>query len=114
MANCEQHLQNGYLAFSRHRDLIAQLVSQLQPTNKRAKTELSSAAAQIHALADCIRETTQHSCYELLCVSAGLDGILQFLDLQSDRSPAHQSLHCLLSPLKQQLDSALSQVHDML
>ncbi|TPQ43128.1 DUF1484 family protein [Cupriavidus pinatubonensis] len=114
MANGEQHLQNGHLAFFRHRNLIAQLVSQVQPATKRAKTEISSATAQINALADCIRETTQHSCQELLCVSAGLDGILQFLDLQSDRSPAHQSLYCLLSPLKQQLDSALSQVHDML
>ncbi|MBP0633498.1 DUF1484 family protein [Cupriavidus sp. AcVe19-1a] len=110
----EQNLPNGNLAFFRQRDLIAQLVSQVRPANPRAKTQLSSAVAQINALADCIRETTQDSCYELLRVSAGLDGILRFLDLQSDKSPAHHSLHCLLSPLKQQLDSALSQVHDML
>lgn len=109
-----QQLPNGELAFFRQRDLLTQLTSQVRPANPHAKAQLSSAVAQINALADCIRETTQDSCYELLRVSAGLDGILRFLDLQSDKSPAHHSLHCLLSPLKQQLDSALSQVHDML
>lgn len=103
-----------HLALCRQHRMITQLMTQVRPADTRAKTELNVAMEQIGALGDCIRETTQDSCYALLRVSAGLDGILRFLDLQSDRSPAHHSLHCLLSPLKQQLDEALSRVHDML
>ncbi|EHP41245.1 hypothetical protein OR16_21141 [Cupriavidus basilensis OR16] len=102
------------LALFRQRDLIAQLLSQINPTNKRAKAQLGAAVTQIHSLGDCIRETTQDSCSELLDVSAGLDGILKLLDLQRDKSPEHYSLYCLLTPLKRQLDDALSNVHDML
>ena len=110
-----EHQQPAHhLALCRQQRMIAQLMTQVRPANTRAKAELNVAMEQIDALGDCIRETTQDSCYALLRVSAGLDGILRFLDLQSDRSPAHHSLHCLLSPLKQQLDEALSRVHDML
>ncbi|GJG95836.1 DUF1484 family protein [Cupriavidus pauculus] len=109
-----QRLTGNELAFFRQRDMLSQLVSQIRPTNRRSKAELSSAVAQINALSESIRETAQDSCYELLRVSAGLEGILRFLDLESDRSPAHHSLHCLLSPLKHRLDEALSHVHDML
>ncbi|MEN7528134.1 DUF1484 family protein [Cupriavidus sp. DL-D2] len=107
-------LSGNQLAFFRQRDMLLQLLSQIHPANRRSKVELSSAVAQINALNESIRETAQDSCHELLRVSAGLDGILRFLDLESDRSPAHHSLHCLLSPLKQRLDEALSHVHDML
>lgn len=109
-----QHLTGNQLAFFRQRDMLSQLVSQIRPANRRSKAELTCAVAQINALSESIRETAQDSCHELLRVSAGLEGILRFLDLESDRSPAHHSLHCLLSPLKQRLDEALSHVHDML
>ncbi|SDC10233.1 Protein of unknown function [Cupriavidus sp. YR651] len=109
-----QHLTGNELAFFRQRDMLSQLVSQILPTNRRSKAELSSAVAQINALSESIRGATQNSCYELLRVSAGLEGILRLLDLESDRSPTHLRLHCMLSPLKKQLDEALSHVHDML
>ncbi|MBV8271639.1 MAG: DUF1484 family protein [Cupriavidus sp.] len=110
----EHQQREHHLALCQQRRLIAQFVTQLRPANARARTQLNAAMDQITALGDCIRDTTENSCYALLRVSAGLDGILCLLDLQSDKSPAHHSLHCLLSPLKEQLDEALSHIHDML
>ncbi|MGD7165496.1 DUF1484 family protein, partial [Ralstonia solanacearum] len=50
----------------------------------------------------------------LLNVSTGLIGILQLLDLWSDRAWECRCLHCLLVPLKLELDDALSDIQKML
>lgn len=103
-----------HLALCRQQDMLEDFASKLPPASKRSRAELSSTLAQISALSERIRVTTQDSCYELLNVSAGLDGILRLLAVEGMHSATHQSVHCLLSPLKRQLDDALHNVHDML
>ena len=102
------------LAMMQQRQLVSQLVHQVQQTSRRAAVQFGAPLEQLLNVGELIRQTTEQSCAELWRVSAGLDGILRLLDLQSDRSPEHESLHCLLAPLKQQLDRALGNVHDML
>ncbi|MGA4285132.1 DUF1484 family protein, partial [Ralstonia nicotianae] len=53
-------------------------------------------------------------CARLLNVTTGLVGILQLLDLWSDRAWECRCLHCLLVPLKLELDDALSDIQKML
>jgi len=111
------HKHNGTprtLALMRHRKLTSQLVHQVHQSSARAKAQFGAELEQLQTVGQLITETTEQSCAELLRVSAGLDGILRLLYLQSDRSPEHESLHCLLAPLKQQLDRALGNVHEML
>lgn len=102
------------LALIKQRKLTSQLVHQVHRSSASAKTQFGAALEQLQTVGELITETTEQSCAELLRVSAGLDGILRLLYLQSDRSPEHESLHCLLAPLKQQLDRAVGNVHDML
>lgn len=102
------------LAMMQQRKLVSQLVHQVQQASNRAAAQFGAPLEQLLDVGELIRQTTEQSCAELWRVSAGLDGILRLLDLQSDRSPEHESLHCMLAPLKQQLDRALGNVHDML
>lgn len=102
------------LAMMQQRQLVSQLVHQVQQASNRAAAQFGAPLEQLRDMGELIRHTTEQSCAELWRVSAGLDGILRLLDLQSDRSPEHESLHCLLAPLKHQLDRALCNVHDML
>ncbi|OAI75147.1 hypothetical protein RSP799_23880, partial [Ralstonia solanacearum] len=61
-----------------------------------------------------IYTTTEEACARLLNVSTGLIGILQLLDVWSDRAWECRCLHCLLAPLKLELDDALSDIQKML
>ncbi|AMP36824.1 DUF1484 family protein [Ralstonia solanacearum] len=102
------------LALMQQRELTTQLASQVHRSSAGFKEQIGAVLDQLQTVSELIHETTEESCAELLRVSAGLDGILLLLHLQSDRSAEHVSLHCLLAPLKQQLDRALGNVHDML
>ncbi len=108
--NCSPQL----LAFVRQRQLIAQLATQAGKTGKRVKAPAAEAVRQLDVVSGLICETTEDACSQLLNVSAGLAGILQLLDLRSERSTECHSLHCLLAPLKGQLDRALNDVQKML
>ncbi|MHA7681571.1 DUF1484 family protein [Cupriavidus basilensis] len=50
----------------------------------------------------------------MLRVSAGLGSVLRLLDYDSDEVEDSHGLHCLLTPLKQQLDAALNRVQGLL
>ncbi|MHA6844250.1 DUF1484 family protein [Ralstonia syzygii] len=102
------------LALMQQRKLTSQLAHQVHQSGTRTRAQFGTALEQLQTVGELITETTEQSCAELLRVSAGLDGILRLLYLQSDRSPEHESLHCLLAPLKLQLDRALDNVHGML
>ncbi|MDR3379952.1 DUF1484 family protein [Cupriavidus basilensis] len=52
-------------------------------------------------------QASQRGCSELLRVSAGLESLLNLLDLQAGEHARDSRLHALLTPLKQQLDQAL-------
>ena len=110
----KQNRAGHTLALMQQRKLTSQLMQQVRGSNARAKAEIAAALEQLQSVGQLITETTEQSCAELLRVSAGLDGVLRLLYLQSDRSREHESLHCLLAPLKQQLDRAVGNVHDML
>ncbi|AQW29726.1 DUF1484 domain-containing protein [Ralstonia syzygii subsp. celebesensis] len=102
------------LAFVRQRQLIAQLATQAGKTGKRVKAPAAQAVQQLDIVSGLICETAEEACAQLLSVSAGLAGILQLLDLRSERSAECHSLHCLLAPLKAQLDRSLNDVQKML
>ncbi|WP_055325255.1 DUF1484 domain-containing protein [Ralstonia solanacearum] len=108
--NCSPQL----LAFVRQRQLIAQLATQAGKTGKRVKAPAAATVQQLDIVSGLICETAEAACAQLLNVSAGLAGILQLLDLRSERSAECHSLHCLLAPLKGQLDRALNDVQKML
>lgn len=55
-------------------------------------------------------ESVMASCDKLLRVSAGLETILSLLELREDSSGDSLGLHCLLTPLKDQLDHAINQI----
>ncbi|MHA6862919.1 DUF1484 domain-containing protein [Ralstonia pseudosolanacearum] len=108
--NCSPQL----LAFVRQRQLIAQLAAQAGKAGKRVQAPNADAVRQLDVVSELICETTEQACSQLLNVSAGLAGILQLLDLRSERSAECHSLHCLLAPLKRQLDRSLNDVQKML
>lgn len=107
--NCSPQLP----AFVRQRQLIAQLATQAGKTGKHVKAPAAT-VQQLDIVSGLICETAEAACAQLLNVSAGLAGILQLLDLRSERSAECHSLHCLLAPLKGQLDRALNDVQKML
>ncbi|MHA6911519.1 DUF1484 domain-containing protein, partial [Ralstonia pseudosolanacearum] len=69
---------------------------------------------QLDTVSEQIYTTTEEACARLLNVSTGLIGILQLLDVWSDRAWECRCLHCLLAPLKLELDDALSDIQKML
>ncbi|QOK91060.1 DUF1484 family protein [Ralstonia pseudosolanacearum] len=69
---------------------------------------------QLKATSPLIYTTTEEASAKLLNVSTGLIGILQLLDVWSDRAWECRCLHCLLLPLKLELDGALSDIQKML
>ncbi|WP_057392092.1 DUF1484 domain-containing protein [Ralstonia solanacearum] len=86
------------------------------PEHSRKRTVCTSAATlrQLETTGTLIYATTEDACARLLNVSTGLVGILQLLDLWSDRAWECRCLHCLLAPLKLELDGALNDVQRML
>ncbi|MBX9431963.1 DUF1484 domain-containing protein [Ralstonia nicotianae] len=97
---------------------LCELAQRLTPEAKRGskRTVRASAATlrQLEATSALIYTTTEDACARLLNVSIGLVGILQLLDLWSDRAWECRCLHCLLVPLKLELDDALSDIQKML
>ncbi|MET2548031.1 DUF1484 domain-containing protein [Ralstonia pseudosolanacearum] len=110
----EQKHSPQMLAFAQQRQLIAQLATQAGRIGKRAKTPVIATARQLDTVSEQIYTTTEEACARLLNVSTGLIGILQLLDVWSDRAWECRCLHCLLLPLKLELDGALSDIQKML
>ncbi|OIT13438.1 hypothetical protein BL243_22730 [Ralstonia solanacearum] len=110
----EQTHSPQMLAFARQRQLIAQLATQAGRIGKRAKTPVAATVRQLDTASAQIYATTEDTCARLLNVSTGLVGILQLLEVWSDRAWECRCLHCLLAPLKLELDDALSDIQKML
>ncbi|MDO3624469.1 DUF1484 domain-containing protein [Ralstonia pseudosolanacearum] len=110
----EQKHSPQMLAFAQQRQLIAQLTVQAGRVGKRAKTPIIATVRRLDTVSEQIYATTEDACVRLLNVSAGLVGILQLLDVWSDRSWECRCLHCLLAPLKLELDGALNDAQRML
>ncbi|WP_247422755.1 DUF1484 domain-containing protein [Ralstonia pseudosolanacearum] len=110
----EQKHSPQMLAFAQQRQLIAQLATQAGRIGKRAKTPVIATVCQLDAVSEQIYATTEDACARLLNVSIGLIGILQLLDVWSDRAWECRCLHCLLVPLKLELDGALNDMQGML
>ncbi|MDF3835450.1 DUF1484 family protein, partial [Cupriavidus basilensis] len=101
------------LAFSRQSDLIAELIRLTFPADVPERLRVQELAYQLEDLRHGMHGMTQEGCAELLRVSAGLGAVLRLLDLEGDESVDNHGLHCLLAPLKQQLDVALNRVQGM-
>ncbi|CCF96791.1 MULTISPECIES: DUF1484 domain-containing protein [Ralstonia solanacearum species complex] len=110
----EQEHSPQILALARQRQLIAQLATHAGRIGKRAKTPVIATVRQLDVVSEQIYTTTEDACARLLNVSIGLVGILQLLDVWSDRVWECRCLHCLLVPLKVELDGALEDVQRML
>ncbi|MHA6879180.1 DUF1484 domain-containing protein [Ralstonia pseudosolanacearum] len=110
----EQKHSPQMLALVQQRQLIVQLATQAGRIGKRAKTPVIATARQLDTVSEQIYTTTEEACARLLNVSTGLIGILQLLDVWSDRAWECRCLHCLLVPLKLELDDALNDIQKML
>ncbi|QCX49967.1 DUF1484 domain-containing protein [Ralstonia pseudosolanacearum] len=95
---------------------LCELVHRLMPEQSSKRTVRTSTATlrQLKATSTLIYTTTEEASARLLNVSTGLIGILQLLDVWSDRAWECRCLHCLLVPLKLELDDALSDIQKML
>nr|CUV45409.1 conserved protein of unknown function [Ralstonia solanacearum] len=110
----EQTQSPQMLAFARQHQLIAQLAAQAGRIGKRAKPPVAATVRQLDTVSEQIHAMTEDTCARLLNVSTGLVGILQLLEVWSDRAWECRCLHCLLAPLKRELDGALNDVQGML
>ncbi|AJG20768.1 DUF1484 family protein [Cupriavidus basilensis] len=102
------------LAISRQSSLLAELIRLTFPADTPTKLSVQELAYQLEELRSRAQSTAQESCADLLRVSAGLGAVLRLLDFDSDDVEDSHGLHCLLTPLKQQLDEALNRVQGML
>ncbi|MDB0566197.1 DUF1484 family protein [Ralstonia solanacearum] len=82
--------------------------------SKRAVRANAATLLQLEATATLAYTTTEDACARLLNVSYGLVGILQLLEVWSEHVWECRCLHCLLLPLKLELDGALSDIQKML
>ncbi|KDP83244.1 hypothetical protein CF70_026615 [Cupriavidus sp. SK-3] len=102
------------LTLSRQSDLLADLIRITFPADTPTKLSVQELAYQLDALRNDAQGIAQESCADLLRVSAGLGSVLRLLDYDSDEVEDSHGLHCLLTPLKQQLDAALNRVQGLL
>ncbi|MCM5532759.1 DUF1484 family protein [Acinetobacter pittii] len=102
------------LAISRQSPLIAELIELAVPADTPDKLRVQELAYQLDALQDSIHSAAADGCDNLLRVSAGLGAVLQLLDGDNAASLAAHDIHCLLAPLKRQLDGAVSRVQGMI
>nr|CUV48186.1 conserved protein of unknown function [Ralstonia solanacearum] len=97
---------------------LCELARRLTPDagrgSKRTVRTSMATLRQLKATSALVYTTTEEASARLLNVSTGLIGILQLLDLWSDRAWECRCLHCLLVPLKLELDDALSDIQKML
>jgi len=63
--------------------------------------------------AERLRDTILESCDELLRVSAGLNSLLDLLEMRAGECQESNGLHALLSPLKLQLDEAVDRIQEL-
>ncbi|MHC6083194.1 DUF1484 domain-containing protein [Ralstonia solanacearum] len=110
----EQKHPPQMLALAQQRQLIAQLSTQAERIGQRAKAPVIATVRHLDTVSEQIYTTTEDACARLLNVSTGLIGILQLLDVWSDRAWECRCLHSLLLPLKLELDGALSDIQKML
>ncbi|WP_042591647.1 DUF1484 family protein [Ralstonia solanacearum] len=82
--------------------------------SKRTVRATAATLRQLEATATLAYTTTEDACARLLNVSYGLVGILQLLEVWSEHVWECRCLHCLLLPLKLELDDALSDIQKML
>ncbi|MDR3382642.1 DUF1484 family protein [Cupriavidus basilensis] len=101
-------------AISQQSSLLAELIRLTFPADTPTKLSVQELAYQLEELRSRAQSIAQDSCADLLRVSAGLGAVLRLLDFDSDDVEDSHGLHCLLTPLKQQLDEALNRVQGML
>ncbi|MGO4331024.1 DUF1484 family protein [Cupriavidus sp. M-11] len=102
------------LAISRQSPLIAELIELTFPADTPDKLRVQELAYQLDELRDSIHGAAADGCDTLLRVSAALGAVLQLLDGDNASSLEAHGIHCLLAPLKQQLDGAVSRVQGMI
>lgn len=71
-------------------------------------------ACQLDEARSSIQCAAQDGCDALLRVSAGIGAVLRLLEADGDLSAPGHEVHCLLAPLKAQLDVAVNRVQAML
>ncbi|MDW3681585.1 DUF1484 family protein [Cupriavidus sp. CV2] len=122
MSNSSAHTDQSFpsqylertLTLSRQSDLLADLIRITFPADTPTKVSVQELAYQLDALRNDAQGIAQESCADLLRVSAGLGAVLRLLDYDSEDVEDNHGLHCLLTPLKQQLDAALNRVQGLL
>ncbi|WP_275760430.1 DUF1484 family protein [Ralstonia pseudosolanacearum] len=108
----EQDLSPQTLALAQLCELAQRLTPEAVRGSKRTVRASTATLRQLKATE--IYTTAEEASARLLNVSTGLIGILQLLDVWSDRAWECRCLHCLLLPLKLELDGALSDIQKML
>ncbi len=103
-------------AITRQSPLIADLIELTYPANTSAKDSLRAQelAYELGSLSNTILDVTQQGCVELWRVSAGLAAVLRLLEADEEADRDTVGIHCLLAPLKAQLDEAVSRVQAMI
>ncbi|MFV8600706.1 DUF1484 domain-containing protein [Ralstonia pseudosolanacearum] len=110
----EQDRSPQTLALAQLCELAQRLTPEAGRGSKRTVRASTATLRQLKATSTLIYTTTEEASARLLNVSTGLIGILQLLDVWSDRAWECRCLHCLLLPLKLELDGALSDIQKML
>ena len=110
--NLPQQIERSF-AISQQSSLLAELIRLTFPADTPTKLSVQELAYQLEELRSRAQSIAQDSCADLLRVSAGLGAVLRLLDFDSDDVEDSHGLHCLLTPLKQQLDEALNRVQGM-
>ncbi|MCQ4680197.1 DUF1484 domain-containing protein [Ralstonia pseudosolanacearum] len=102
------------LALAHLCELARRLTPDAARNSKRTVRASAAILRQLETTSTLVYTTTEDACARLLNVTTGLIGILQLLELWSDRAWECRCLHCLLVPLKLELDEALSDIQKML
>ncbi|XAQ41663.1 DUF1484 domain-containing protein [Ralstonia solanacearum] len=110
----DQNRSPQTLALAQLCELARRLTPEVGRASKRPVRASAATLRQLETTSTLIYTTTEDACARLLNISTGLIGILQLLDLWSDRAWECRCLHCLLAPLKLELDDALSDIQKML
>ncbi|MDF3833477.1 DUF1484 family protein [Cupriavidus basilensis] len=102
------------LAIARQSALIAELIELTFPADTPDKLRVQELAYQLAELRGSMHVAAQDGCDTLLRVIAGLGAVLRLLEADGDTFEATHGLHCLLTPLKQQLDGAVNRVQGLI
>ncbi|MDB0510886.1 DUF1484 domain-containing protein [Ralstonia solanacearum] len=110
----EQNRSPQTLALAQLCELAQRLTPEAGRGRKRTVRANTTTLRQLKATSTLIYSTTEEASARLLNVSYGLVGILQLLEVWSAHAWECRCLHCLLLPLKLELDDALSDIQKML